>query len=99
MRTGQVGAHGPFQRQIIGQRVSARRAFKSPLLLCKSQVTSRLLCGAESGSIMMFPAAMPPGWPPAPTGSRRLTDTDQVPAEMGFSSRYALFAQRKVTTQ
>src|SRR6266851_4114321 len=64
------------------------RALRLPL--CKSQLTSRLLCGAESGSITMFPAAMPPGWPPAPTGSRRLTDKDQVPAEMGFSSRYAL---------
>jgi len=39
----------------------------------------------------MFPAAMPFGGPPAPLGSRRITDTDiktKSPAVMGFSARY-----------
>src|SRR5438876_12088218 len=51
----------------------------------------QLLCACVScrvrGTIFLFPAAMLPSWPSAPTGSWRLTDKDlqaRIPLELGF---------------
>jgi hypothetical protein len=45
---------------------------------CKIEGGLPLRSSGGSVTITMFPAAMPPGWPPAPNGSRRLTDIDQL---------------------
>src|SRR5215469_6153194 len=70
--------HGPLG----GEQVQLR--------LCKIEVVWLLRCSGGSGTIMMFPAAKPPGWPPAPNSSRRIAEIDQhrVSTAMGFCARY-----------
>jgi hypothetical protein len=55
------------------------RVLETALVFCvKLNPSYYLRCSQESGNMSLFPAAMPPGWPSAPLGSRRTTNIDQL---------------------
>src|SRR2546421_7574453 len=85
-----MGAAGERERTpLISRRgiVVLARPRPSSYFCAKLQLLCACVSCRVRGTIFLFPAAMLPSWPSAPTGSWRLTDKDlqaRIPLELGF---------------